>query len=740
MQMSKDDVKNMAERGKAFFDQGNLMAARTMYEKICQDGNNNADDWLMLASINLASGRLDVAEACCRHAISIRPESADAHLNLGRILTRANKHNEAIECYEKATQIAPEVAVSWHMLGCAYGRIARAVDAENAARRAIAVQPNMAEAYTLLGNALCAQSRFDEAIESYRKGLLIAPDLLEAHFKLGGALLTRGMPTESVASYRRVVELNPGFVEAYNQMGIALMRLDRYQEAIDAYHKVLSIKPEAAGTLVNLARAYDAQGLLTEAEKCLRHAVQLNPNAPIAHSNLGANLVSQGRIEEAILSFRQALEIDPGKADAHSNLLLCQNYHPDLNSDTILLEHKVWAQTHTTASHVDTRTCNTPNPERRLRIGYVSPDFWGHPVASFIMPVLVNHEQAGFEVFCYAEVNKPDQITNHFRILVPNWRNTCGLSDQQLIEMIRSDGIDILVDLAGHTANNRLTIFAARPAPIQVTYLGYPNTTGLSCIDYRITDHWADPPGITESFYTEKLVRLANGFLVFSPLLEPPPVGPLPARTSGHVTFGSFNSLAKMTDEVIDVWATVLQAVPKSRLIIKNRSLSDPVIRERYLAKLSKRGISSERVELLGYMRSPKEHLALYDRIDIGLDTFPYNGTTTTCEALWMGVPVVTLEGRRHAGRVGVSLLTLLGLTRCIGKSHEEYVCIAKDMASNLEQLEKVRAELRDRILQSPLTDGKSFTKGLESEYREMWKQWSARHLPTSGSRQSGSQ
>jgi predicted O-linked N-acetylglucosamine transferase (SPINDLY family) len=304
-----------------------------------------------------------------------------------------------------------------------------------------------------------------------------------------------------------------------------------------------------------------------------------------------------------------------------------------------------------------------------------------------------------------------------------HWHNIRGKTDDDVAALIRADAIDILIDLAGHTENNRLPVFARKPAPVQVTYLGYPNTTGLRTIDYRLTDIEADPPG-QEPYHTEQLVRLPHGFLCYTSPPDAPAVTALPTSTVGHVTFGSFNNLAKMTPEVIGLWAQILKAIPGSRLVIKNKSMKDGPTRERYLALFRETGITEDRLDFVAWIPEAADHLGAYAHVDIALDTFPYNGTTTTCEALWMGVPVITLAGERHAARVGVSLLTRVGLTELIAQSPEEYVKLAVELAADTERLVQLRAGMRERMKHSPLCDAKSFTRDLETAYRGMWREW----------------
>ena len=371
-----------------------------------------------------------------------------------------------------------------------------------------------------------------------------------------------------------------------------------------------------------------------------------------------------------------------------------------------------------------TAYANVREAARRLKIGYVSPDFRGHSVAYFVEPLLKGHDRQAVEVFCYAEVTRPDTVTAHLQGLVDHWLVTVGLSDEELAERIRADGIDILVDLAGHTANNRLRVFARKPAPVQVTWLGYPNTTGLEAIDYRLVDAVTDPVGEADAWASETLVRLEGGFLCYGGLKDAPEPTVPPCLKTGTVTFGSFNNPAKVSAATFDAWATLLSRLPQARLLLKGKPFADAATRALFLARLGERGVAAERVELVAWLPGTAAHLALYHRVDIALDPFPYNGTTTTCEALWMGVPVVTLRGDRHAGRVGASLLSQIGLTDLIANSVEEYVEIALALARNPGRLDDLRRALRPRMAASPLCDGRAFARKMEAAFRTMWQVW----------------
>jgi protein O-GlcNAc transferase len=345
-------------------------------------------------------------------------------------------------------------------------------------------------------------------------------------------------------------------------------------------------------------------------------------------------------------------------------------------------------------------------------------------VAYFVEPLLENHDRQVAEVFCYAEVMQPDAVTMHLKGLADHWLVTVGLSDDEMAERIGTDGIDILVDLAGHTANNRLRVFARKPAPVQVTWLGYPNTTGLEAIDYRLVDAVTDPVGEADAFASETLVRLEGGFLCYGGLKGAPEPAASPCRKTGTVTFGSFNNPAKVSAATFDAWATLLARLPQARLLLKGKPFADAATRALFLARLGERGVAAERVELMAWLPDAAAHLGLYNQVDIALDPFPYNGTTTTCEALWMDAPVVTLRGDRHAGRVGASLLSQIGLTDLIANSVEEYVEIARALAGDPGRLDDLRRSLRPRLAASPLCDGRAFARKIEAAFRNMWQQW----------------
>jgi predicted O-linked N-acetylglucosamine transferase (SPINDLY family) len=635
---------------------------------------------------HLARGENGQAAECFREAIALDSDLADAHNNLGIVLSADNKLDEAIASY----------------------------------RSALRLRPDFGQALYNLGGALKAQGKLDEAIECFELAQKQLPDSAEVCVNLGSALVARRKLDAAVEQYERALRINPDFAIAHNNLGHALHERRQLDEAIQHYQRAIVLEPRFGLARTNLGNAYLQQGRLDEAIDSYRQVLRIDPAYAEGYNNLGLALGLQGKLDEAIDSYHDALRLKADYPAAHSNMLLCLNY---LGSDAgvCFAEHRRWAQLHAEqlGQSIPAHS-NDLDPSRPLRIGYVSGDFRMHPVAFAIEPVLAAHDRNRVEVFCYAQVESPDDTTRRLNGIADNWRSLVGIPDGEAADMIRRDQIDILVDLAGHTSNNRLLVFARKPAPIQVTHFGYPNTTGLKTIDYRITDAHADPPGWTEAYHTEQLVRLPEIAWCYGPT-ESPDVNRLPALDTGYVTFGSLNNLAKVTSEVLGVWARVLHAVKNSRLLLLGGAGADAD--RRVLEHLQRCGIGRNRVTLVG-RRSRFDYLKLHNEIDVGLDPFPYNGGVTTCDALWMGVPVVSLAGVNYVSRQGVSLLSNLGMTEYIADSVDAYVAAAARAASDLNRLSQCRAGLRQRMRASPIVDAAGFTRHLEDAYSWMWRNW----------------
>lgn len=600
----------------------------------------------------------------------------------------------------------------------------RLVEACDACRMVCRTEPGSAENWYMLATICGKSGHTDEALAGYEKVLTLKPELPEAWFGKALLLQTRGRNGEAEKCYREVLRIRPDYVNAFNNLGNLLFSRGDIAGAEACYRRAVELQPDYADALTNLGKLQQLRCRYSSAERLFRAALKYSSGNADLYNELGVSLNAQGNTEAAEQAFRTALRMEPSFHAAGSNLLLTLNYTSAHSPEQVLEEHR--RQGRRLQERVPRRQGfrNDTDPARCLRIGYLSADFRDHSVASFFGALLEHRNGEDFETFCYADVGRADAVTERMRGLSDHWRNIHGRSHEQVIERVLADAIDILVDLGGHTAGNRLPVFAARCAPLQVTYLGYPNTTGLPEMDYRLTDAWSDPPGMTESFYTESLIRLPGCFLCYTPPADAPLPGERTAGEAGAVTFGSFNSYVKMTDEVFELWAAILRAVPRSRLLLKNFSLTDPAVRDGCRKRFAALGLDAERLDLHGVIESKRGHLALYDRVDIGLDTFPYNGTTTTCEALWMGVPVITLAGELHAGRVGVSLLSAAGLQQLIAEDRRSCIELAVSLAGDRRLLRQWRVSLREKVGGSALCDGARFARQVGAAYREIWTRY----------------
>jgi protein O-GlcNAc transferase len=479
---------------------------------------------------------------------------------------------------------------------------------------------------------------------------------------------------------------------------------------------------------LDLGRAFLGEGRLGEAVQAFRRALAVKPELAETHFYLGNALWNQGQITAALASYRSAIALAPGHAAARSNLAFTLNYDAEANPSEILAAHRAWAGLFHRSNALLQSYANSREPTRRLKIGYVSGDLREHAVSSFFEPLLTSHDHRAFEIFCYSslEAADEDKTSARLRSHADHWIRIIRRSDESVAARIRRDRIDILVDLGGYTTRSRIKVFAVKPAPVQVTWLGYLNTTGQPAMDYRVTDATVDPVGEADRFNSERLVRLETGSFCYRPYDRAPPVAAPPALEAGHVTFGSFNDLPKLTSCVIRMWAKVLHVVPRSRLVIKTEQMRDAPTADMLRLRFAAEGIAAQRVDLLPWRVQTEHHLARYALIDIALDPFPFNGVTTTCEALWMGVPVVTLRGDRAYGRVGASLLGAVGLTQFIAEGPDDYGKKTIELSGNLDRLKRLRSTLRDRMRVSPLCDGSRFACAMEHAYHRMWRTWCA--------------
>ncbi|RXH76344.1 hypothetical protein DVH24_019232 [Malus domestica] len=724
-------------------------------------------------------------------AIRLDPQNACAHTHCGILYKEEGRLREAAESYQKALKAdqfykpaAECLAIVLTDLGTSLKLAGNTQEGLQKYYEALKTDPHYAPAYYNLGVVYSEMMQFDMALTCYEKAALERPMYAEAYCNMGVIYKNRGDLESAIACYERCLAVSPNFEIAKNNMAIALTDLGTkvklegdidqgisyYKKALyynwhyaDAMYNLgvaygemlkfdmmaLSIKPNFSQSLNNLGVVYTVQGKMDAAANMIDKAIVANPTYAEAYNNLGVLYRDAGNITLAIGAYEECLKIDPDSRNAGqffslgnvfnalgllANRLLAMNYINEGHDDKLFVAHRDWGRRFIRLYPQYTSWDNPKDPERPLIIGYVSPDYFTHSVSYFIEAPLAHHEYTKYKVVVYSAVVKADAKTIRFREKVLKkggiWRDIYGIDEKKVASIIREDKVDILVELTGHTANNKLGTMACRPSPVQVTWIGYPNTTGLPAIDYRITDSLADPPDSKQT-HVEDLVRLPDCFLCYTPSPEAGPVMPTPALSNGFVTFGSFNNLAKITPKVLQVWARILSAIPNSRLVVKCKPFSCDSVRERFLSTLEQLGLEPLRVDLLPLILLNYDHMQAYSLMDISLDTFPYAGTTTTCESLYMGVPCVTMAGSVHAHNVGVSILSKVGLGNLIAKNEDEYVQLAVQLASDVTALSNLRMGLRDLMARSPVCDGPKFTSGLESAYRSMWHRYCKGDVPS---------
>ena len=633
----------------------------------------------------------DDAERIYSRVRAAYPRDFDAWFLSGALAFQRGGHLEkAVELLEKARKIKPDSIECRMFLGMALADLGRFAEAEPHLSRALKKAPHQAEAWENLARCQRAAGHLLEAIESMQKFVSLRPELASAHEQLGELVaLAKGFPAAE-KYFRKAVELDPSMAAAWSNLGLSLI---------------------------------EQSGHIAEGMECFDKALQADPFLTIASASRALGLMRLYKTEESLDLHNSILWMEPQNARVLSARNMLLNYLPGQDRQAVFEAHKEFG-TQFPADEFQV-FFNPPEPEKKLRVGFVSPDLRHHSVAFFLKPILANLDPERVQTILYHCHHTEDSTSAELRALAGKWTSLHGLDDEAAFEAIRKDAPDILIDLAGHSSMNRLPLFAKNPAPVQITYLGYPNTTGLPSIGYRLVDKITDPEGEADAFATEKLLRFSNCAWAY----EPPADAPEPQMTdaAAPITFGSFNNFLKVTGVTLAAWARILEKVPGSRLLIKSPYLEDSEVSTSVREKLAAAGIPTDRVELLGFFENPADHLAAYSRVDVALDTFPYNGTTTTCEALWMGVPVVSLAGDRHASRVGLSLLTAVGHPDWAVENIDAYIEKAVTLAKDRPQRESLRHSLREDVSQSPLLDHAGQAARFESALRQAWREWRSR-------------
>lgn len=710
--------------GSALLDDGKAAQASECYRQALEIHPGYPEAWYNLGNALIAEGWTDEATAAYRRALALRPDYPDAQLNLGNVLNEKGKFDEALACFEAALALRPDYPEAWNNLGNLWQKQHRLDEAVTCYRRAVAAWPGYAHGWLNLGGALREQGRREEALQCWQTVLTFQPAYAEACLNLGSLLKDMARLDEAIAYLRQALALRPDYADAWNNLGVAFRECGHFDEAIESYRQAIDFRADFAEAHSNLGNLLHERNRLDEAMSALMQALRIRPDFAEALNNLGNLRKDLGDLPGALDAYRRALAVDPAYADAHSNLLLAEQHAGFISDAELFAEHRCYAERLEAPLKVQRRPwTNSRESERRIKIGYVSPDFRRHSVAFFVEPVFAHHDKLRFEIHAYYNHLQHDKVTARLAAHADHWTVCKGMSDDELAERIRADGIDILIDLSGHTAGNRLPVFARKPAPVQAGWLGYNGTTGLDAMDYRLVDGYTDHEGSSEAFNSERLCRLPDSFVVYQAPDDSPEVVPPPCRHNGFVTFGSFNNFAKLTPETLETWAALLKTVTDARLLLKAAAFDSPGRQVHVRSQFENLGVDGDRLTLLGRDSEDRSHFTRYGEIDIGLDPFPYTGVTTTCEALWMGVPVVTLAGVRSGARVGVSLLHNAGLDELIAASPASYLDLAANLAGNRDRLVELRSTMRGRMRNSLLMDAARFTRNLEAAYREMWRE-----------------
>jgi predicted O-linked N-acetylglucosamine transferase (SPINDLY family) len=632
---------------------------------------------------------------------------------------RQGRFDQAEELYRLILQVEPENPDAMAMLGTLLSQRGRNDDALDFLERALKLKPDAADFHANHGLVLFTAGRVDAALEAYRKALALRSDVPNVHYNIGNALQSIGLLDEAVENYRKAIALRGNDAHAWCNLGSALLKQDKVADAIESFHRAIESEENYAEAMSNLGAALARSGKLDEAIQWYARASALRPDSPEIANNYAGALKDAGRLEEALVVYRRSLAAAPHPV-VHSNLVFLLHYQPDNDARSILQELTRWNQIYAAPRGKDVAThLNHSVADRRLKIGYLSPNFFDQAEAHFVLPLLAAHDRHRVQIHCFSNVRKPDHLTRRHRELADAWHDISRMDDQAADKLIRENSIDILVDLAMHMGDNRLLLMAQKPAPVQAAWLAYPGSTGLAAIDYRFTDPFLDPPGSDESVYSEKSLRLSETWICYDPLSEAPP---RPPQQRGPITFGSLNNPCKINPLSLRAWAQILRQIPGSRLLVLSESDEQRLRIRRIFEQVS---VAADRLEFVAHL--PRDqYLRLYERIDLALDPLPYNGITTTCDALWMGVPVVTQKGRTAAGRAGASILANAGLSELIADSQPQFIQLAVNLAKDLPRLEKMRAGLRERLAQSPVMDAGRFARNLKGLYQQMWSQWCA--------------
>lgn len=720
----------LAGKGDMQQAQGQYQAAQASYQQALALAPDAAELHRKLGDVHVALNRPEPAMRSYAAALQSEPGNTMAHGGMGNVLFRLDRNAEAVLSYRKATAQPNAIAAHFHGLGRSLHATGETAEAENAYRQAIAMDSTVAAPMLHYADLLRETRRQEPAIAVYQAALLLEPNNIDTINNLGIAQQENGQLEQALASFQQVLALAPKNPVTHSNIAAILNALGQRDAALKSCRLAVKLGPESASAHVNLGTCLMEMDRLDEAVKAFEKAIRLDPQNRMAHVNISSTLARLGRIDQAIIIARAAIKINPDWDELHSNLLFYLTHSQDVDANALFAEHVRYGQ-HFEAPHRASWPAhsNTREPERRLRIGFVSADLYNHAVANFITPVLEHLAQSPqLEIFAYANSFHDDVVSRHLHGLVSVWRQVERLTHAELAQLITSDAIDILIDLSGHTGFNRLPAFARKPAPLQLTWIGYPGTTGLQAMDYFVTDRYYSPSGVLDNQFTEKLLRLP-ACAPFLPSAIAPPVSPAPSIANGHITFGSFNRASKLSREVVARWSILLRMVPEAKMLLAampNKQASD-----RLSSWFAREGIAANRLTFHGYTNL-QDYLALHSQVDLCLDTYPYTSGTTGFHALWMGVPTLTMVGPTLPGYVSAAILSHAGLHEFIAHGEEDFLAKGVVHAVDPGRLARMRLEMRERMRNAASGRPDEIAGGMEVALRHIWRQWCAGEIPAS--------
>ncbi|ABK44145.1 Tetratricopeptide TPR_2 repeat protein [Magnetococcus marinus MC-1] len=677
---------------------------------------------LSQAQAYLQQGQLQQAINSYQNLLAQHPESVAAWQGIGSALLAAGQPLQAVDFFERALALDPQHYPSILALGTLYqqqGRLERAVQLF---LRGAQLQPNQPLVHFNLGVVLAAQGRTEQAQSAYRKALALNENIPEAWLNLGNLLSRTGELQQALVCYQQALQRRPSFTQAGFGLANTLTTLKRHTEALTILEPLCQQNPDHAEMMILYGHLLRSQNRQHQARSVFQRILAQQPNHFAARYGYATILLDLGRADLALPQMQQAARLNPSHQGLRSDLAFAQHYL-STSPKALYHEHRLFQTLIAEAlSQQSMRHQPCKEPHKPLKIGFVSSDFRRHPVSFFLEAPFEHHDGESFAFYGYSNSPVRDATTQRLQGWAQAWREIFGLTDSVVAQQIVADGIDILVDLNGHTGGNRLALFALQPAPVQVSWLGYPDTTGLEAMAYRLTDTISDPESEGGRYMSETPIYLPHGFHCYRPPDEAPKVLYQQLRTGQGVRLASFNTLTKMGHEVLRLWAEILTRLPQATLLLKNGGFGSQAVVDDYLQRFESLGIDSKRIRCMGVTDTLEEHLNLYNQVDIALDTFPYHGTTTTCEALWMGVPVVTLQGDHHVNRVGGSLLHQVGLHKLVASTPKQFVDLVVGLAQDHKRLRTLRGSIRHKMQNAPLRDELGFTRNLENAFRQIWK------------------